>query len=143
MRKLFLVSILLLLSGCSITQNVNPARTDRPVDTIYVEYNRDVQMSEIHGVIADEIRRQGFEASIYRGERPEEAVHYFTFTANWGWDLAVYLSYFHGQLFEDGEPVGLVEYDARQGGGTMEKFGPTEEKVRPLIRELLQDLSRE
>ncbi|MBC7368679.1 MAG: hypothetical protein H7343_18035 [Undibacterium sp.] len=55
------------------------------------------------------------------------------------WDLAMRLTYFYGTLSEDGRILGQTEYDARMGGANIGKFGPTAEKIRPLIAELFRN----
>jgi len=88
------------------------------------------------------IQRQGFDSELYQGNPPENADHYLTFTANWRWDLAMYLSYFQATLFSREGRLGEVEYDARRGGSRLDKFGATTEKVEPLMIELLENVSR-
>jgi hypothetical protein len=56
--------------------------------------------------------------------------------------MAMYLTYFHAKLYEDGRILGEVEYDAKMGGANMGKFGKTAEKIRPLLSELLQGVNR-
>ena len=58
------------------------------------------------------------------------------------WDIAMYLTYFHATLYEDGRVLGEVEYDAKMGGANFAKFGRTAEKIRPLLSELLQKADR-
>jgi len=58
------------------------------------------------------------------------------------WDMAMYLTYFHATLYEDGRVLGEVEYDAKMGGANFAKFGRTAEKIRPLLSELLQKADR-
>ena len=42
----------------------------------------------------------------------------------------------HGDVLDRGQPAGSAVYDATQGGANMGKFGPTAEKIAPLVAEL-------
>lgn len=127
----------LLASGCAISQQIEPVPDPAAVEKVYVEYNPDVHMEELNHSLVEMFQDLGIASELYRGQRPDEAVHHMEFTANWTWDMAMYLTYFQADLYEDGRPIGSAEYDARRGGGRPDKFGPTEEKVRPLLEELV------
>ncbi len=133
----------LVLSGCTISQNVDQVGTGTAISKIYVEDNEAVHMDALVDVIVAQLKELGFESEKYKGNLPEDAKHYLTFTANWQWDMAMYLTYFKVNLYEDGVILGDVVYDARKGGGNMGKFGKTAEKVQPLLDELLKNVKRE
>ncbi len=92
--------------------------------------------------LVQQIEDMGFSSQKYSGDRPEGAKHYLTYTANWQWDMAMYLTYFKATLYEDGRVLGEVEYDAKMGGANMNKFGKTAEKIKPLLLELLAKVER-
>jgi len=75
-------------------------------------------------------------------KRPEGSRYWMTYTANWAWDMAMYLTYFDVRLMDEGKVLGHAEYDARRGGANMGKFGKTAEKIRPLLIDLLQNVDR-
>jgi hypothetical protein len=60
-----------------------------------------------------------------------------TYDVNWGWDLAVYLTYANLRIYEGLTPIGEATYDARDGDARFDKFGHTEEKLDPLLDQLL------
>jgi hypothetical protein len=132
-----------LLSGCAISQNVVSVDSNVTISKIYVLENENVHMEELINELVEQLEEMGFSSESYKGDRPEGAKHYMTYTANWNWDLAMYLTYFRATLYEDGKMLGEVEYDAKMGGGNLGKFGRTAEKVRPLLEELLQKVKRE
>lgn len=45
-----------------------------------------------------------------------------THTANWRWDLALYMAYAEIGVFSNGQQNGQAVYDARSGGANMNKF---------------------
>lgn len=137
-----LVLVALLLGGCSITEEVEPVPVDASIDKVYVEHNPDVHMDEMNDTLVSLIESVGIDSELYRGDLPEEADHYLTYTATWRWDLAVYLSYFDATLHSlDEGRIGTMKYDARWGQYRMDKFGPTRDKVEPLIRDMLRPVA--
>lgn len=134
--------IVSLLSGCAISQNVMPVDSDVVIHKVYVLENDRVHMERLIDEIVSQLEELGFESEAYAGDRPDEAKHYLTFSANWNWDVAMYLTYFKATLYEDGRVLGEVEYDAKMGGANMNKFGKTANKIRPLLEELFQKVER-
>ncbi len=139
--SVILISVF-LFAGCTISQNVSSVKTGTSIDKVYVLDNEKVQMDEMVVEIVKEIRELGFDSASYQGETPEQAKHYIHYTANWNWDMAMYLTYFKATLYENGEVLGEVEYDARKGGSNMGKFGKTREKIKPLLEELFSNVER-
>ena len=138
MRNLFLMVItVVLLSACAISRHVVPANPSTEIDTIYVLYNDRVHMEGMNEELIELFKSMGFNAELYRNSAPDEAVHTFTYTANWTWDMAMYLSYFRGTLYEQGRVLGEIEYDARSGGSNMSKFGRSSNKIQPLLQDML------
>lgn len=135
-------AIAFVLAGCSINRTVEPVASSATVETIYIHDNPRVLMSGLVDEIATQIRELGFEAEVYRFERPTDAVHHLTYTANWRWDFAMTLVYFRSTLHERGKPIGRVEYDARDGLGNFRRYGQTGEKIRPLLVQLFENVAR-
>lgn len=130
----------LLLSSCAINQRVVSAPAGTVIATVFIQKNPKVLMKGLHEELENQVRAMGYETKTYLGERPKEAKHYIEYSANWKWDMAMYLTYFNATLFEDGRILGTAEYDARSGGANMGKFGATAEKIRPILRELFKDV---
>lgn len=59
-----------------------------------------------------------------------------TFTANWRWDLAMYMSYAEITVYNNGKPTGKANYDATRGGGNMGKFIDADKKISELVNQL-------
>ena len=60
-------------------------------------------MNGFHPELTKQIQELGFEVESYDGRPPEAARYYMTYTANWQWDMAMYLTYFEATLFEEGK----------------------------------------
>jgi hypothetical protein len=117
--------------------------SETTIKKIYVLKNDKVHMEGLLDEIVKQIEEMGFESESYSGDRPVDAEHYLTFTANWGWDMAMYLVYFRATLYEEGRVLGEVEYDAKMCGMDFSKFGKTANKIRPLLEELLGRVNRQ
>jgi len=139
---LLLGLIVAFMPGCTINRKVSPATPASSISTIYVQRNPNVHMAGLHPEIVQQLTTLGFQVESFDTVRPKEAKHWMTYTANWAWDMAMYLTYFETMLMEEGRVLGRAEYDARLGGGNMGKFGKTAEKIRPLLIELLQNVQR-
>lgn len=137
-----LAILALLATGCSISKNVMPADSGTTISKVHVLENENVHMDELVNELVSQIEQLGFESESYLGDRPDGARHYLTYTANWSWDMAMYLTYFNATLYDDGRVLGEVEYDARSGGANMGKFGSTANKIRPLLEELFAKVER-
>lgn len=143
MKNLYMLVLLVVVTtGCTISRNVVPVDASTTIDKVYVRYNDKVHMEGINDELVWQFENLGFNAELFKGDAPQDAVHTFNYTANWAWDMAMYLVYFRGTLYEDGRLLGEVEYDAKMGGGNMNKFGKTREKIEPLMLEMLQNVER-
>lgn len=137
MRNLTLAILCLLSAGCAISEHVVPVDSTENISKVYVRYNDKVHMEGMNDELVRQFRALGFGSELFTGDTPEGAIHTFTYTANWTWDLAMYLTYFRGTLYENGRVLGETEYDARSGGANLSKFGPTASKIEPLLKEMM------
>jgi hypothetical protein len=144
-RPLLLAGALLCAlahTGCSIVTKVDSVPKGTYIDTIYIQANPKVHMKEFQNELASQLKGLGYSVESFEGERPKQARHMLTYTANWRWDMAMYLTYFQATLLEDNRVLGRIEYDANMGGARPDKFGRTADKIRPLLIDLLQNSQR-
>ncbi|MDB5957467.1 Sbal_3080 family lipoprotein [Ramlibacter sp.] len=59
-----------------------------------------------------------------------------TYTANWRWDLAMYMAYAEIKVYSKGRPIGEAKYDALRGGANMNKFIAADHKIDELVNQL-------
>jgi len=64
------------------------------------------------------------------------------YTANWAWDLALYMAYAKISVYQAGQPLGNAVYDARKAGLNSDKFVRGHEKVDELVSQLFPKQSR-
>lgn len=137
----FLLAALAVLSvaasGCAIKREVRPVDASHRIQTIFIAENQRVHMEGFLPEMVTQLQDMGYVTETYLGTPPRGARYTMTYTANWAWDLAMYLTYFRVELFDRGRPIAEAEYDARGGSAHLGKFGTTAEKIRPLLEEML------
>lgn len=129
---------ILLLQGCSIHQNVISVQGET-IDEICVIDNPTVKES-FRKALTEKVQDNNIKARVISEDSKEEVSCQYTmeYTANWAWDLALYLVYTKIELFKEGDLIGEAIYDARRGGGRMDKFINAENKIEELIKEMLK-----
>ena len=137
-RIMLSVLMLGLLGACSINKNVVALDQPLKVQSVCIKKNPKVLMKEgFLPELESQLQSHGIKTSVYEGDIPSGCPHTVEYTANWAWDLAMYLTYMRVEIRESGNVIASAEYDARRGGGNMGKFGHTSEKMKPLIAEML------
>jgi hypothetical protein len=130
------VLALLGTAGCTIVQDVERIDTLPSSDICILE---DSAVREgVLSTIRDELSELGCNSKILpSGADRNTCPVTLTYTAQWSWDLALYMSYARLRVYNDtGSQIGEAAYDARRGGGRLSKFITAEDKVRELIDEL-------
>jgi hypothetical protein len=125
-----------LLCGCAINETVSPVAVPN-ITSLCIHRNVQVFMPDFVGELKSQLEGKGMKARIYDGDMPTDCRYRIEYTANWQWDLAMYLSYANLRVFDnENRLLGEASYDARFGGGRLDKFGHTAEKLRPLLDRL-------
>ncbi len=135
MRIIGLLTIVVLLQGCTVSQNVIPVpRAD--IAEITIIENPAVQSTFLDAVKAA-VEEQGIKTQVGPPLAPPEDYPYaMTYTANWAWDITIYMVYAELSVFERDKVIGKAVYDCRRGGYRMDKFINAESKVKELVGEL-------
>ena len=126
-----------LASGCSITQKVQPV--PEKISAICLEKSDDVFMDDYHGII--ERNLSALKVSSKSVDPKDEAGcdHVMRYKANWRWDMAMYLTYANFSVFKGQDRIGYAEYNAAGGGLRPDKWGTTESKITPILKELFKN----
>lgn len=141
MNKKFTLLILLvaplLLANCSISQSVQPVPAGNKISKVYVKENTDNFESDFHSKLVSLIRANGIVVQSYQGARPASALYHLEYEVDMEWDLKVYLGKFGCTLYKGSKQIASASYDSKTAGGlNLNKFGPPEEKIKPLIDEM-------
>lgn len=138
MKKILVaVSILAMTTACSIKQRVDPVQVSN-TDEVCIQKNPDVRegfLAEVEKVLTE---RQIKYRVINELNASEQCQWTATYTANWAWDLALYMVYAEIKVFHQGRLDGEAIYDARMGGANMNKFIDAEPKIRELVEQLIK-----
>ena len=139
MRHRAIVPLLvgLALVACSIKQNVKAVTpADLATKEICVRENKTVREGFLEAY-RQALESKGFSVRVLDPDAGIGACPLLTtYTANWRWDLALYMAYAEMTVFRDGNEIGKATYDALMGGGRMDKFIKADEKVRELVNQL-------
>jgi len=139
MRHRVIVPLLvgLALVACSIKQNVRPVTpADLATREICIRENKTVREGFLEAY-RQALESKGFSVRVLDPDAGIRACPLLTtYTANWRWDLALYMAYAELTVFRDGNEIGKATYDALMGGGRMDKFIKADEKVRELVSQL-------
>jgi hypothetical protein len=123
------------LGGCAIHQTVQPVDRFEGKEVCVVE-NPAVKhdfLPVLKRALADRgynVRQLAPNASLI--ECPLTA----TYTANWRWDMALYMEYADITVYHNAKPTGKATYDARRGSGNMSKFIDAKQKITELAQQL-------
>ena len=120
-----------MLSGCSISTTVKPVETQ--ISNLCIKRNPAVFMDGFLPELKTQVEQQNISTIIVDDFNKSECTNKLEYTANWAWDLAIYLTYAELNVYENTTLVGQAIYDARWGGGRLDKFGPTANKLKTLI----------
>jgi hypothetical protein len=139
--KLALVGTLALtLTGCAIQQTVKPVAMAQNKQVCIVE-NPAVK----EGFLESYTRALGNKGYTVRqlasGASLVECPVTSTYTANWRWDLAMYMTYADITVYDKGAPAGKAVYDATRAGLNTNKFINADKKITELVDQLFPNLS--
>jgi len=136
MRIAGLILIAGILQGCTIHQQVTSVsgKNIKSAAIIKNEKVRDSYLAALEGAL----RTHGIDPVIApAGSSCRDYPYAITYTANWAWDLTMYMVYTQISVYENGNEIGSAVYDAGGGNATTRKFINAEEKINELVAELI------
>ncbi|WP_312679853.1 Sbal_3080 family lipoprotein [Stutzerimonas nitrititolerans] len=137
LRHIGLALAIASMLGCSIKQTVDPAQLSPTLQPeICMIAAPGVREGFTHAYGAA-LQSKGFTLrQLPAGSSPSRCPLSTTYTGTWRWDVALYMRYAEIGVFEGGKRVGRAVYDARSGGGRLDKFIDAESKIHELADEL-------
>ena len=132
-----LIAMMLLISGCSISQHVEQADISNDAEVCIIENDkvREGFLPELEKVLRDKGIRYVVTDSMYANQNCEWTV---TYVARWSWDLTIYMSYAEIKVYKNGVLDGEAVYDSTRGGMNLGKFIDSEPKIREMVDQLMQ-----
>lgn len=137
--KIFSLTLLVAgLSACAINQKITPVEKFSGKQVCVVE------SPSVKSTFLDAYKRALSEKGYVVRQLPPSASIVecpitSTYTANWRWDLALYMAYAEIAVYNNGKPVGKATYDATRGGGNMGKFIDADKKISELVNQLFPE----
>jgi hypothetical protein len=123
------------LAGCAIQQNVKPVGRFEGKEVCVIE-NAAVKYNFLTA-FRKSLEGRGYTVKMLP---PMAALRdcpvTATYTANWRWDLAMYMAYAEIKVFNNGQPAGEAVYNSLGGGANMSKFIEAETKINELVNQL-------
>lgn len=131
----------LFLPACTITKEVHAVNADvvsTCANKITLIRNDTVRFASFNNAVAQSLERCGFRVeTLPQGSSFDSLPLAMTYTANWSWDLDLYMSYVRLEVFHLGKKIGDAVYDATHGGGhVFSKFIQADKKVDELVYEM-------
>lgn len=137
LRFTSLVAVVVLAAGCSIKQDVRPAQMDLAAEPEICLVPATGVRESLSEAYEQALQQKGFTTKrLSPGTRPSQCALSTAYTANWSWDLALYMSYAKFEVFQHGRPIGQATYDSTWGGARLDKFISAESKVFELVEQL-------
>jgi hypothetical protein len=128
-----------LTASCTITQHVEPLPADA-ISAVCIKENPEVWSKGFLPELQAQFERHGIQTTVYTDQAPAGCRHRVEYTANWYWDVAVYLKYVDIRVYDGDQLVGSATYDARHAGARPDKFGRTAVKLERIMDELLRNV---
>lgn len=135
-KHLLLALIPLALSACAINQKVTPIAAMEGKQVCIV-VNPAVLNAGFLQTYERVLIGKGYQVrQLPVGSSLIECPVVSTYTANWKWDMAMYMNYAEIKVYSNAKPVGEAIYDSRNGGANLGKFIKAETKITELVNQL-------
>jgi hypothetical protein len=135
LRALLLVPAIVVLSGCAIHQTVKPMEAFAGKEVCLIE-NPKVKPGFLDAYRRTLMTKGYAVKQLAKDAAPDTCPITSMYSANWRWDMAMYMSYAEITVFKYGVPSGKATYDATRGGGNMNKFIEADKKITELVDSL-------
>ena len=136
MRPAIPLLFVAVLSACAINQTVRPVPQLQDRQVCIVE-NPAVVMEGFLETYEKHLQSKGYSVKRLPPNSPlTSCPTTSTYTANWRWDLAMYMAFAEITVYSNGQEVGKALYDSLRGGANMSKFIRGEEKIKELVDQL-------
>ena len=134
-KRLIATLLIVGLAGCAIHQNVKPVERFEGKQVCVIE-NPAVKYNFL-STFKQSLEGRGFDVKVLPATSAlRECPITVTYTANWRWDMAMYMAYAEIKVYNNGQPVGEAVYDSLKGGANMGKFIKGEDKIIELVNQL-------
>ena len=135
LKLCFLLLCSLYLSACAIHQTVKPVAQSGNKQVCIVE--KPAVKAGFIETYKRVLSAKGYEVrQLPESSSLVECPITSTYTANWRWDLAMYMAFAEIKVYQNGKPAGEAVYDSMRGGANMGKFIDADKKITELVNQL-------
>ncbi|MBK5436571.1 hypothetical protein JFV30_06760 [Pseudomonas sp. TH32] len=129
--------LLLALAGCTNVK-VEPVSPQYNISRLCIEENPKVVVGDFVDGLQTLLRKHHIESRLYAAPVPGNCEYRLTYTAIRSWDFSAYLSDASVRLYKGDQSIGFAQYTLAGGGGfDLSKYNTVEEKMAPVINQLL------
>lgn len=141
-RSLFAALLAPLLTACAINQTVKPVAQVEGNQVCIVE-NPAVSQAGFLVAYTRALTDRGYVVKqLPSGSAVTACPVTSTYTANWRWDLAMYMAFADIKVYSAGKQSGEATYNAMSGGANMNKFIKADAKIAELVDQLFPRVTR-
>ena len=117
---------------------VEPIAPSYKISQLCIEENPKVVVGDFVDGVQTLLRQHHIDSRLYAVPVPASCEYRLQYTAIRSWDFTAYLSDASLRLYKGDQQIGYVKYNLTNNGGlSLSKFGSVEEKMAPLINQLL------
>jgi hypothetical protein len=135
-RAVVILSLVALQACTSV--DVQSVDKKYNISHICIEENPKVVSSNFVEGMENVFRSLGVGSAVYSGVLPASCEYRVKYSAINSWDMELYLSHAEVELFRGENKIGTAKYHlVGEGGFSLMKFGSVEEKMEPVLGQLL------
>lgn len=140
MKKVIgLLTVTLILTGCSISQTIDPVNYN-DIQKICIIENPKVRSGFLKSY-KQSLDEKNISYSLINSETEDQNCEWTsTYNGRWSWDLAIYMSYAEIKIYKNNGLRGQAVYDSRRAAYNANKFIKAEIKVKELVDQLFKKL---
>ncbi|WP_192563924.1 Sbal_3080 family lipoprotein [Pseudomonas gozinkensis] len=137
LSRVVTAGLLLALAGCTNVK-VEPVAPQYKISRLCIEENPKVVVGDFVAGVQTVLRRHGIDSQVYTAPVPANCEYRLNYTAIRSWDLSMYLSDATVRLYKGEQQIGFAHYNlTNEGGFDLSKLASVEEKMAPVINQLL------
>lgn len=130
MKAILIASLVALALSACATRQVNPVYMQEEKRVCIIENPR--VLHDFLGAYRRTLEGRGFQVEVFPETANASVCPVTTmYTANWRWDMVLYLAYAELRVYKDGKPAGRAIHNARGS-----RFITAEGKIQEMVDEL-------
>ncbi len=125
-----LSTLMLLLASCALPIEIRPPPAGTKITELCIIDNPKVLMDGFLPELKKQIRSHGIKTQTWSSYNPDGCRYWLDYTANWKWDLVMYMIYADLKLYDRQTLIGEATFD--NTGIGPRRYGSADEKLKAL-----------